>query len=71
MFLVPCAPKGAETVIYGVISDIHGNREALDAVLARLGELQVDEIFCLGDIVGYGPCSWPRSCPGWCWPAFI
>lgn len=41
-------------MIYGVISDIHGNREALDAVLDRLSEIGVDEIFCLGDIVGYG-----------------
>ena len=41
-------------MIYGVISDIHGNREALDAVLARLEELKADEILCLGDIVGYG-----------------
>lgn len=37
---------------YGLISDIHGNLEALDAVL---GELQgVDAFLCMGDIVGYG-----------------
>jgi diadenosine tetraphosphatase ApaH/serine/threonine PP2A family protein phosphatase len=35
-----------------VISDIHANREALDAVLSSLP--QVDEVWCLGDIVGYG-----------------
>jgi predicted phosphodiesterase len=40
---------------FGVISDIHGNLHALHAVMSRLGELQVDEIICLGDIVGYGP----------------
>lgn len=40
---------------YGIISDIHGNRFALEAVLARLGELEIDEIICLGDVVGYGP----------------
>lgn len=39
----------------GVISDIHGNSNALMAVLNQLGRLEVDEIYCLGDIVGYGP----------------
>ena len=38
---------------YGVIADIHGNREALSAVLDRLQECDVDAIVCLGDIVGY------------------
>ena len=38
-----------------LISDIHGNFEALTAVLTKIGELDVDEIICLGDIIGYGP----------------
>jgi predicted phosphodiesterase len=38
-----------------VISDIHGNLEALEAVLAHIAEQQVEEIYCLGDIIGYGP----------------
>jgi diadenosine tetraphosphatase ApaH/serine/threonine PP2A family protein phosphatase len=38
----------------GIISDIHGNLEALQAVLADLESRQADEIVCLGDIVGYG-----------------
>lgn len=38
-----------------VISDIHGNLHAFMAVLDSLGELNIDEIICLGDIVGYGP----------------
>jgi diadenosine tetraphosphatase ApaH/serine/threonine PP2A family protein phosphatase len=38
-----------------VISDIHGNSHALQAVLARLDGLAVDQVVCLGDIVGYGP----------------
>ena len=38
-----------------VISDIHGNLEALQSVLAHIADQQVDEIFCLGDIIGYGP----------------
>ena len=40
---------------YAVISDIHGNLHALQAVYARLQELKVDDLICLGDIVGYGP----------------
>lgn len=36
-----------------VISDIHSNLEAFEAVTADLPEY--DELFCLGDIVGYGP----------------
>jgi predicted phosphodiesterase len=38
-----------------VISDIHGNLEAFNAVLADLDDTQVDDVVCLGDNVGYGP----------------
>lgn len=38
-----------------IISDIHGNLEALTAVLAKIKELQISQIICLGDIIGYGP----------------
>ncbi len=38
-----------------MISDIHGNLEALNAVLDDIREFGVDEIYCLGDIIGYGP----------------
>jgi predicted phosphodiesterase len=38
-----------------LISDIHSNWESLQAVLADIASQGVDEIFCLGDIVGYGP----------------
>jgi predicted phosphodiesterase len=38
----------------GLISDIHGNVEALEASLAALQTAGVDLIACLGDIVGYG-----------------
>jgi diadenosine tetraphosphatase ApaH/serine/threonine PP2A family protein phosphatase len=38
-----------------VISDIHGNWHAFEAVLADAAEEGVDETWCLGDIVGYGP----------------
>lgn len=37
----------------GLISDIHGNYEALKEVLAALDLMQVTEIYCLGDVVGY------------------
>lgn len=43
-----------------ILSDIHGNLEALEAVLADVESQGVDEIYCLGDIVGYGPN--PREC---------
>ncbi|TWU67067.1 MULTISPECIES: metallophosphoesterase family protein [Crateriforma] len=38
-----------------LISDIHGNLEGLQAVLADIETVGVDEIYCLGDIIGYGP----------------
>ena len=39
--------------VYGVLGDIHGNREALDAVLARLDAEGVTRLLCVGDVVGY------------------
>ena len=44
----------------GIISDIHSNLEALEVSLAWLDEQKVDEIICLGDVVGYGPD--PNAC---------
>jgi len=41
-----------------VLSDIHSNLAALEAVLADAGE--VDQVWCLGDVVGYGPD--PNEC---------
>lgn len=38
-----------------LISDIHGNLEALQAVLAHIRQQRPTETFCLGDIIGYGP----------------
>ena len=38
-----------------VISDIHGNAHALEAVLDELAVEAPDEVWCLGDVVGYGP----------------
>lgn len=38
-----------------VLSDIHGNIEALKAVITDLQNRQCDKILCTGDLVGYGP----------------
>ena len=38
-----------------VISDVHGNAHALDAVLRALDDERPDAVWCLGDLVGYGP----------------
>jgi putative phosphoesterase len=38
-----------------VITDIHGNLPALEASLERIEELGIEEIYCGGDLVGYGP----------------
>jgi len=37
-----------------VLSDIHGNRQAFEAVLAEVDAAGVDALWCLGDLVGYG-----------------
>ena len=38
-----------------LISDIHANLEALQAVLADIQAQGIQEIYCLGDVIGYGP----------------
>jgi len=43
-----------------VISDIHGNVHALEASLAALEQEEPDAIWCLGDMIGYGPR--PNEC---------
>ena len=43
-----------------VLSDIHGNLHALDAVLAECARREVERFFCLGDIVSYG--AFPVEC---------
>jgi predicted phosphodiesterase len=43
-----------------VISDVHANRAALEAVLEDAEQIGFDVVWCLGDIVGYGPE------PDWC-----
>ncbi len=43
----------ADTV--AVITDIHGNLPALQAALQRIEDLGIENVFCGGDLVGYGP----------------
>jgi diadenosine tetraphosphatase ApaH/serine/threonine PP2A family protein phosphatase len=43
-----------------LLSDVHGNRQAFEAVLAATAEQGVDAIWCLGDLVGYG--ADPNAC---------
>lgn len=45
---------------YAVISDVHSNVVALEAVLEALSTAAIDHYLCLGDIVGYGPR--PNQC---------
>src|SRR5919206_529088 len=45
--------------MYAVISDIHGNLDALEAVLRDVPE-EVGTIYCLGDVIGYG--ANPNEC---------
>ena len=41
--------------MYALISDLHSNIEAVDAVLEDIASFNVDAIYCLGDVIGYGP----------------
>ena len=45
---------------YAIISDIHGNLEALEAVLEVCRMEKVDQYVCLGDVVGYN--ANPKEC---------
>jgi hypothetical protein len=45
---------------YAILSDIHGNLEAAQAVLKDIEKRSVDKVVCLGDIVGYYPD--PNKC---------
>ena len=42
-------------MLRAIISDIHANLEALEAVLADIRQQNISDIYCLGDIIGYGP----------------
>ncbi len=46
--------------MFAVISDIHSNIEALTMVLADIEKRGIKKIYCLGDVIGYGPN--PKEC---------
>ena len=54
------ATVAARTMRVAVISDIHANLHALEAVLAAIDGDAPDVLWCLGDVVGYGPR--PNEC---------
>ena len=43
-----------------IVSDVHGNRHAFEAVLDAIEESECEEMWCLGDLVGYG--AEPDAC---------
>jgi putative phosphoesterase len=45
--------KAADTI--AVITDIHANLPALEAALERIDDLGIENVYCGGDLVGYGP----------------
>jgi len=47
-------------MLVAIVSDIHGNRHALEAVLADVASTGARELWCLGDVVGYG--ADPNDC---------
>jgi predicted phosphodiesterase len=47
-------------VSIAIVSDIHGNRQAFEAVLESIERAGSDQIWCLGDLVGYG--AEPDAC---------
>ena len=46
--------------MFAILSDIHSNIEALTTVLADIEKRGIKTIYCLGDVVGYGPN--PKEC---------
>jgi len=57
----PCRPpaatdeRKATSMRYAIVSDIHANLQAWNAVLTDIATNRIDRIVCLGDMVGYGP----------------
>ncbi len=48
-------PEAAAAAKFALFSDVHGNAAALRAVLADISAQGISRVFCLGDLVGYGP----------------
>ncbi len=59
-----CIELSAKNMRYAIFTDIHANLEALEAVLAKIDEIAaqepINQIWFLGDLVGYGPD--PNEC---------
>lgn len=47
-------------MLYAILSDVHANIDALEAVLKHLDQRGIDNILCLGDVVGYN--AEPNAC---------
>lgn len=45
---------------FAVVSDIHANLEALECVIEDMDSLGLEQVICLGDVIGYGPN--PEEC---------
>jgi predicted phosphodiesterase len=56
----PTAKVATLRMRVAVISDVHANYHALEAVLEQIEAERVDAVWCLGDVVGYGPL--PNEC---------
>jgi predicted phosphodiesterase len=52
--------NGTPGGLVAFLSDIHGNFDALEAVLEDMENFPVEQVYCLGDMVGYGPA--PGAC---------
>jgi len=46
--------------MFAILSDIHSNLEALTTVLADIEKRGIEKVYCLGDVIGYGPN--PKEC---------
>jgi len=46
--------------LFAIISDLHSNLAALEAVFRRIDELGIEDVYCLGDVIGYG--ADPEAC---------
>lgn len=55
-----CIGERSRIVKRALISDVHSNLEALNVVLEDIRDQEINEIYCLGDVIGYGPN--PREC---------
>ena len=43
-----------------IFSDIHGNLQALESIIKDIKEKRIDNVYCLGDVIGIGPN--PKEC---------